>query len=128
VSAAAGAGVFFGGPAIGISEAWCVVPVLVGFLVVMEVLIPGTAWRQVGTVTLATIAFGLTVDSLGLAVAMAVSLTLCAAGTPETRWLEYFLFLGIMLAVGIGTFVWLLGMPIPIWPVRAPDWLPFLQR
>jgi heme A synthase len=54
---------------------------------------------------------------------MVVSLTLCAWGTPETRWGEYFVFLLIMLAIGIGTFIWLLGMPIPILPVKMPDFL-----
>jgi len=128
VSAVAGAILFFGGPAIGLSEAWCVLPALAGFIVTMEALIPGTAWRQLAAVTLATIVFGVTVDDLGLVVAMVLSLTICAAGTPETRWVEYVVFLAIMLAVGVGVFVWLLGMPIPVWPVKVPSWLPFLQH
>jgi len=128
VSFVVGAIVFVGGPAIGISEGWAVLPALIGFVALMETLVPGTAWRPLIAVILATIAFGLTVDELGLVVAMAVSLTLCAAGTPETIWREYFFFLAIMLVIGVGTFVILLGMPIPIWPVKVPGWLPFLQR
>ncbi|MGE0766732.1 MAG: hypothetical protein AB7L90_09735 [Hyphomicrobiaceae bacterium] len=123
-----GAVMFFGGPAVGINEAWCVLPVLVGFIAVMEILIPGTAWRQLAAVTLATVAFGMTVDELGLVVAMVLSLTICALGTAETQWREYIVFLAIMLALGVGTFIWLLGMPIPIWPVKVPGWLPFLQH
>lgn len=128
VSTAAGAVIFFGGPPIGINEAWSVLPVTIGFIVAMEILIPGTAWRPLAAVTLATIAFGLVVDELGLVIAMVLSLTICAAGTPETRWREYFIFLAFMLVLGVGTFVWLLGMPIPIWPVKVPGWLSFLQR
>ena len=43
-------------------------------------------------ITLATIAFALLIDRLGLVVAMIVSMTLAALGTPETRWREYALF------------------------------------
>lgn len=99
-----------------------------GFLIVKALLMGDEpmghwAWRPLIAVTLAVIAFGILVDDLGLLVAMAVSLTLCAAGTPETRWLEYLIFLGVMIAIGWGMFVWLLGMPIPIWPVKVPFWL-----
>lgn len=128
VSTAVGALLFFGGPAIGLSEAWSVLPVFIGFIVVMNALIPGTAWRQLVAVTLATIAFGVTIDDLGLVVAMVLSLTICAAGTPETRWVEYLVFLAIMLSVGVGMFVWLLGMPVPVWPVKVPGWLAFLKH
>ena len=43
-------------------------------------------------ISLATVAFALLVDRLGLVVAMLVSMTLAALGTPETRWLEFALF------------------------------------
>jgi hypothetical protein len=128
ISAAIGALLFFGGPAIGISEGWTALPMLVGFIALMEVLVPGTAWRQLAAVTIATVVFGCVLDDLGLVVTMVLTLTICAAGTPETRWREYFFFLALMLVVGVGTFVLLLGMPIPIWPVKVPHWLFFLQR
>lgn len=119
--------VAFAAPAIGADPAWGVLPAIIGFFLLMDRLVPGTAWRPLIAVTLATVAFGLTVDSLGLIVAMVISLTLCAAGTPETRWREYFGFLLIMLVIGVGTFVWLLGMPIPVRPVKMPDWLAILR-
>lgn len=128
ISGVVGAALFFGGPVIGVSEAWGVLPILVGFIVLMDVVLPGTAWRQLAAVTLATVIFGWTVDDLGLVVAMVLSLTICAAGTPETRWPEYFMFLGIMLLIGVGMFVWLLGMPIPVWPVKIPGWLAFAHN
>ena len=49
-------------------------------------------------------------------VAMLVSMTLVALGTPETRWREFAAFSVLMLFVGAGVFVWGLGMPISILP------------
>jgi len=128
ISLLVGAVLFFGGPAIGLSEGWAALPAIIGSLVMMEILLPGTAWRPLAAVTIATIVFGVTLDDLGLVVSMILTLTICAAGTPETRWREYFLFLALMLVLGVGTFIVLLGMPIPTWPVRVPSWLFFLQR
>lgn len=104
-----------------------------GLLIVKAMLAGDTplgawAWRPWIAVTLAVTVFGLTVDSLGLVIAMILSLTLCAIGTPETRWREFAIFLVIMIAIGVGVFVLLLGMPIPIWPTRVPDWLKFVIR
>ncbi len=119
--------VAFGASMIGAEPAWGVLPAVIGFFLLMDRVVPGSAWRPLFAVTLATVAFGMTVDSLGLIAAMVISLTICAAGTPETRWPEYAGFLLIMIALGVGTFVWLLGMPIPVWPVKVPDWLWFLR-
>lgn len=105
-----------------------------GALLILKAMVGGDeplgawAWRPLICVTLAVIAFGLTVDSFGLVIAMILTLTLCAMGTPETRWLEYLVFLVIMLAIGIGVFIVLLGMPIPTWPTRVPDWLKSVIR
>ncbi len=76
----------------------------------------GWAWRPAIMITLATVAFALLVDRVGLVITMAVSMTLAALGTPETRWREYLLFLLIMMAIGIGGVHQGLGMPIPLWP------------
>ena len=78
------------------------------------------AWRPVIMISLATVAFALLVDRLGLVVAMLVSMTLAALGTPQTRWLEYALFTLVMVAIGVGMFVYGLRMPIPIWPKDLP--------
>jgi heme A synthase len=74
------------------------------------------AWRPAIMITLATMAFALLVDRLGLVVTMVVSMTLAALGTPETRWREYALFALVMLVIGVGVFIYGLGMPIPILP------------
>ena len=84
---------------------------------------PGAAmgiwdWRSIICVTLGTVAFGLVIDDWGLIVSMILSMTLCALGTPETRWREFAIFSGIMLAIGYSTFIWLLGMPIATWPTK----------
>ncbi len=112
--------------------AWCLVGTG-GLLCIKGVMAGGSstgtwAMRPILLVTLAVVSFGLLVDDAGLIVAMLVSMTLCALGTPETRWGEYALFAAIMVAIGVGTFILLLGMPIPIFPVRVPGWLNIFAR
>lgn len=104
--------------------AWCLIGT--GALLWLKAVViesPGLtrwAWRPVIMITLATVAFALLVDRLGLVVAMLVSMTLTALGTPETRWREYALFVLLMLGIGIGVFIQGLGMPIPILPKALP--------
>lgn len=74
------------------------------------------AWRPLAMVTVAVIAFSLLIDRAGLIVAMVVSLPLAALGTHETRWREFAMFLVLMLAIGLGLFVYGLGMPLKVWP------------
>lgn len=77
----------------------------------------GWAWRPLIMITLAGIAFSFLVDRFGLVAAMLASMTLGALGTPQTRWLEYAGFAAIMVVIGVGMFIWGLGMP-----VRALPW------
>ena len=79
------------------------------------------AWRPLIMVTLATIAFALLIDGFGLVAAMLASMTLAALGTPETRWREYLMFAALMLLIGVGMFIWGLGMPVTIFP-KALSW------
>jgi Tripartite tricarboxylate transporter TctB family len=83
----------------------------------------GWAWRPIIMVTLATVAFALLIDRFGLVVAMVVSMTLAALGTPETRWREYTVFALLMIVIAIAMFIKGLGMPIPIWPTQSADWI-----
>ncbi len=76
----------------------------------------GWAWRPAVMITIATVAFALLVDQLGLVLTMLVSMTLAAFGTPETRWREYALFAVVMVALGVVVFIVGLGMPISTWP------------
>ena len=74
------------------------------------------AWRPLIMITVATMAFAFLVDHSGLVVAMIVSMTLAALGTPETRWKEFAAFMVLMLALGLGIFIYGLGMPIKVLP------------
>jgi putative tricarboxylic transport membrane protein len=47
---------------------------------------------------------------------MLASMTLAALGTPQTRWGEYAIFSIIMLVIGVGMFVYGLGMPVRAFP------------
>lgn len=78
------------------------------------------SWRPYFFTTLAVIAFGLLIDDLGLVVTTVISLTLCALGTAETRWMEFTMFLAIMIVIGVSMFICALGMPIPTCPKSAP--------
>ena len=106
--------------------AWCLIGT--GALLWLKAMLadgPGLthwAWRPVIMITLATIAFALLVDRFGLVAAMLASMTLAALGTPETRWREYTIFALIMLAIGVGLFIYGLGMPIAILP-KELHWL-----
>src|SRR5262245_14778423 len=99
---------------------WCLVATAV--LLFVKTAVAGGArltpwaWRPAILVTLATVAFALLVDRFGLVVAMIVSMTLTALGTPDTRWREYLLFALVMLALGVGLFIYALGMPITALP------------
>ena len=77
------------------------------------------AWRPALMVTLATVAFALLIDRVGLVLTMIVVMTLAALGTPETRWREYALFAIFMVGLGAVVFIFGLGMPIPL----LPRWL-----
>jgi putative tricarboxylic transport membrane protein len=99
---------------------WCLIAT--GVLLWLKAAFAGSppisawAWRPAIMVTLAIVAFALLVDRLGLVVAMIVSMTLTALGTPDTRWREYLVFALLMLVIGVGLFIYGLGMPIPALP------------
>ena len=101
--------------------AWCLIGC--GSLLWIKALLsdgPGLgqwAWRTLILIPLALVAFSVLIDRAGLIVAMLASMTLAALGTPQTRWGEYALFSIIMLVIGVGMFVYGLGMP-----VRALPW------
>jgi Tripartite tricarboxylate transporter TctB family len=100
--------------------AWCLIAT--GLLLWIKAMFTGSprltpwAWRPAIMITLAAAAFALLVDRVGLVATMIVSMTLVALGTPETRWREYALFALLMLVIGVGVFIYGLGMPIPILP------------
>jgi hypothetical protein len=100
--------------------AWCLMGtgalLLIKAILAEGAALTGWAWRPMIMVPLAVAAFALLVDRAGLIIAMLVSMTLVALGTPETRWREFAAFAVLMLLVGAGAFIWGLGMPISILP------------
>ena len=100
--------------------AWCLIGS--GILLSIQALfqegpkLDAWAWRPLIMITVATIAFAFLIDSAGLVVAMIVSMSLAALGTHETRWIEFALYMVLMLAIGIGIFILGLGMPIKVLP------------
>lgn len=100
--------------------AWCLIGTG-GLLLIKSVLtvgapLTGWVWRPVLAVTLATLAFGFMIDGFGLVVSMIVSMSICALGTTETRWPEFAVFTLVMIVGSWAMFIWLLGMPIKVWP------------
>ena len=106
---------------------WCLIGG--GGLLILDALrrvdtpIAGWAWRPVLAVTAGTAAFGFLIDDFGLVFTMIVSMTLCALGALDTRWREFVGFSVIMIVIGVGTFIWLHGMPIPTWPTKVSSFL-----
>ena len=100
--------------------AWCLIGS--GLLLAIQAMIQqgpkldAWAWRPLIMITVATITFAFLIDQAGLVVAMIVSMTLAALGTHETKWTEFTMFMGLMLAIGLGIFIVLLGMPIKVLP------------
>ncbi len=81
--------------------------------------ITGINWRPLIMVTLGVTVFGLLIDRLGLFITMAISMSLCASAMTDTRWSEFFVFLGIMMFASWTMFVCLLGMPVNACPSFA---------
>jgi hypothetical protein len=100
--------------------AWCLMGtgalLLIKAILTQGASLTGWTWRPMIMVPLAVVAFALLVDRAGLIIAMLVSMTLVALGTPETRWREFAAFAVLMLFIGAAAFVWGLGMPISILP------------
>jgi putative tricarboxylic transport membrane protein len=76
----------------------------------------GIAWRPVFLVTLAIVAFGMLIEPAGLVAAMLALMVLGALGGDEHHWKEFSIFSAIMLVLGVGTFIWGLGLPLKAFP------------
>jgi putative tricarboxylic transport membrane protein len=65
-------------------------------------------------ITLALVAFAVTIRSVGLAVAGPAVVLVSGAATPETRPMELTIFALVLTAACIGLFRFALGLPIPV--------------
>jgi putative tricarboxylic transport membrane protein len=70
--------------------------------------------RGAAFVTLALVAFALTIRTLGLAVAGPAIVLVSGAATSETRPLELLVFALVLTALCIGLFRFALGLPLPV--------------
>jgi Tripartite tricarboxylate transporter TctB family len=73
-------------------------------------------WRGPLFVSLAILAFALSIRPLGLVVSGLASFLIAALGTNETKWIET-LIVGICLTIGCALlFPYVLGLPMPLFP------------
>ena len=65
----------------------------------------------------AVIAFGILIQPLGLAVGILVLVVISSLGGPEFRLLPVVILYFVLAAMGVGIFVYGLGLPFKIWPL-----------
>jgi hypothetical protein len=76
----------------------------------------GIAVRPLIMITLAVIAFGITVRPFGLGVATVALVTLASLAGREFRLLRVVLLSAGLIALSWVTFIYLLGLPMTLWP------------
>src|SRR5262245_26391288 len=104
-------------------------PTLVGALLVLLGLIialrafafdgapvPRFYLRPIGVSVLAIVLFGVALQWLGLIAAVAVLVLVGAYAARDVRPLENLALAAVMILFSVAVFVWLLGLPLPLWP------------
>ncbi len=76
----------------------------------------GWAWRPVLLVTLAAVSFALMIEPAGLVATMLVLMTLGALAGEGHSVRQLSIFFPVMIVIGVGIFIWGLGMPIKVFP------------
>jgi hypothetical protein len=76
------------------------------------------AWRAAAAVTLALVAFGLSIERLGLVLAIVLLTGIGALATRALRPLETAVAAVVLIALSWTIFIFGLGLAIPVWP----DW------
>ena len=74
------------------------------------------AWRPVILVSVAATAFALAIEPLGLVIAMLALIIAAAFAGHEFYPKEVIVYTIIQVVIGVGLFVWGLGMPIKTFP------------
>jgi hypothetical protein len=72
--------------------------------------------RPLFVVAAGVVLFGLTIERLGLVVALIVVTLVSALASRESRLLEATLLAAALAAFSVGVFVYALRLPLPIWP------------
>jgi hypothetical protein len=78
--------------------------------------VPRFEARPIGVSLLAIVLFGIALHWFGLVAAVAVLVLVGAHAARDVRPLENFALAAVMVAFSVGVFVWLLGLPLPLWP------------
>lgn len=73
-------------------------------------------WRAVASVTVALVAFGLAIESLGLVVSIALLIGFAALAGPALRPVETIVAALALIVLSWAIFILGLGITIPVWP------------
>jgi hypothetical protein len=76
----------------------------------------GSAWRAVIFVTLSLVSFALTLERLGLVIAILLLIGIGAFAARDLRPIETFVAALVLIALSWGIFIVGLGLTIPVWP------------
>ena len=72
--------------------------------------------RPIGVSLIAIVLFGVALRWLGLVAAVAVVVLVGGYATRPVRLVENAVLAGVMVLFSVAVFVWLLGLPLPLWP------------
>jgi Tripartite tricarboxylate transporter TctB family len=72
--------------------------------------------RQIGVALLAIVLFGVALQWLGLVAAIAALVFVGAYAARDVRPWENIALAAVMIVFSVAVFVWLLGLPLPLWP------------
>ena len=78
--------------------------------------VPRIHARPLAISLIAIVLFGLALQWLGLVAAIAAVVIVSAAAARDNRLLETFGLALVLIGFSAAVFVWLLGLPIPLWP------------
>jgi hypothetical protein len=78
--------------------------------------VPRFYLRPIGVSVLAIVLLGVALQWLGLIAAVAVLVLVGAYAARDVRPLENLALAAVMIAFSVAVFVWLLGLPLPLWP------------
>jgi putative tricarboxylic transport membrane protein len=78
--------------------------------------VPRLYARPVGVSLVAIVLFGIALQGLGLIAAVAVLVLVGGFAARDVRPWENLALAVVMIAFSVAVFVWLLGLPIPLWP------------
>jgi Tripartite tricarboxylate transporter TctB family len=72
--------------------------------------------RPIGISLLAIVLFGAALQWFGLVAAIGVLVIVGAYAARDVRPLENLVLAAVMILFSVAVFVWLLGLPLPLWP------------